>query len=161
MIADLMLFARPPKLQLETWPLADVWQTATEDLRQLAMERGIAWQVTRPHEPALVLADRVQLTVAVREIIRNTLELHPLPTLLQFQLMPVQGMHLRIECADNGPGLSPEQRSRIFDPFYSGREAGRGLGFGLCKAWRIITAHGGTITVDSQLGAGTTVVIEI
>jgi len=40
-------------------------------------------------------------------------------------------------------------RRHLFDPFYSGREAGRGLGFGLSKAWRIVSEHGGRIDVDN------------
>ena len=45
---------------------------------------------------------------------------------------------------DDGPGIAPEIRGHIFDPFYSGRPAGRGLGLGLSKCWRIVTAHGGS-----------------
>jgi signal transduction histidine kinase len=50
-----------------------------------------------------------------------------------------------VEIADEGSGLSPEARQRLFDPFYSGREAGRGQGFGLSKARRIVENHGGSI----------------
>ena len=49
----------------------------------------------------------------------------------------------------NGPGLSDKDRVHLFDPSYSGREAGRGLGFGLCKCWNIVSGHGGRIEVDS------------
>jgi hypothetical protein len=61
-----------------------------------------------------------------------------------------------IVVADNGPGIPPENRSRLFDPFYSGREAGRGLGLGLSKCWQIVAAHGGRIDVASEVGAGAT-----
>jgi C4-dicarboxylate-specific signal transduction histidine kinase len=49
---------------------------------------------------------------------------------------------------DDGPGISDEARRHMFDPFYSGREAGRGLGFGLSKCWRIVTDHGGQVVVQ-------------
>jgi C4-dicarboxylate-specific signal transduction histidine kinase len=42
----------------------------------------------------------------------------------------------------------------MFDPFYSGREAGRGLGFGLSKCWRIVTDHGGEVVVSCPVGGG-------
>ncbi|MEK6246958.1 MAG: ATP-binding protein [Planctomycetales bacterium] len=61
-----------------------------------------------------------------------------------------------ISVVDDGPGLSPEQHRHLFDPFYSGREAGRGLGFGLSKCWRIIQNHGGRIEVESLPGKGAT-----
>jgi signal transduction histidine kinase len=63
---------------------------------------------------------------------------------------------VQIVISDDGPGIAPELHSKIFDPFYSGREAGRGLGFGLSKCWRIVTLHGGWIDVSSQPGQGTT-----
>ena len=57
---------------------------------------------------------------------------------------------------DTGPGIPPHVRRHLFDPFYSGREAGRGLGLGLAKCWRVITLHGGRIEVSSQPRQGTT-----
>jgi signal transduction histidine kinase len=68
---------------------------------------------------------------------------------------------IEITIADNGPGIPPEVRPKIFDPFFSGREAGRGLGFGLSKAWRIVTMHGGTIDVRATPGGGATFVITL
>ncbi len=61
-----------------------------------------------------------------------------------------------VSVTDNGPGLSDKDRVHLFDPYYSGREAGRGLGFGLCKCWRIVSGHGGRIEVDSVPDVATT-----
>ena len=61
-----------------------------------------------------------------------------------------------ITIADDGPGIAPEIRQHLFDPYFSGREAGRGLGLGLCKAWRVIDEHGGLIQVDSDAASGAT-----
>jgi signal transduction histidine kinase len=60
----------------------------------------------------------------------------------------------RLTVTDTGPGIPPEIRPHIFDPFFSGREAGRGLGLGLSKAWRIVELHGGLIEVASDNGHG-------
>ena len=67
----------------------------------------------------------------------------------------------QIVVTDDGPGIEPEVRRHLFDPFYSGREAGRGLGFGLSKCWRIVTNHGGRIDVDSAPGSGATFTISL
>jgi signal transduction histidine kinase len=63
---------------------------------------------------------------------------------------------LVLTITDTGPGIPPDVRPNIFDPFFSGREAGRGLGLGLSKAWRIVDLHGGRIEVESELGHGST-----
>ena len=60
---------------------------------------------------------------------------------------------LRLEIRDNGPGLAPEVRDRIFEPFVTGREEGSGLG--LSSAYEIVKAHQGTIQVESSPGQGT------
>ena len=59
-----------------------------------------------------------------------------------------------ITVRDTGPGIPLGVREHIFDPFFSGREAGRGLGFGLSKCWRIVTEHGGSIHVESPPTGG-------
>jgi signal transduction histidine kinase len=59
-----------------------------------------------------------------------------------------------IRVSDDGPGITPDERRRIFDPFFSARQAGRGLGMGLPKCWRIVTNHGGRIGVESERGRG-------
>ena len=56
-----------------------------------------------------------------------------------------------IHVTDSGPGLSVEASRHAFDPFYSGREAGRGLGLGLCRAYRIAKLHQATVRVSAGL----------
>ncbi len=67
----------------------------------------------------------------------------------------------RLEVRDNGVGMEPEVMGRVFDPFFTTRGVGEGTGLGLPICHSIITAHGGTITVDSVPGEGTTFRIEL
>jgi signal transduction histidine kinase len=65
----------------------------------------------------------------------------------------------KIIVEDDGPGISEEIRPLIFDPYYSGRQAGRGLGFGLPKAWRIMQLLGGSIQHEQPERQGTVFVL--
>jgi PAS domain S-box-containing protein len=71
-----------------------------------------------------------------------------------------QGM-ARLDVEDNGTGIAPDLMERIFDPFYSTRDVGKGMGLGLPICHAIVTAHGGTLTATSVAGTGSTFRVEL
>jgi len=66
-----------------------------------------------------------------------------------------------VEVTDNGSGMSPEVMARIFDPFFTTREVGQGTGLGLSISHAIVASHGGTLTVTSEVGKGSTFRVEL
>jgi signal transduction histidine kinase len=66
-----------------------------------------------------------------------------------------------IEVSDNGRGIAPEAIGRIFDPFYTTKEAGKGTGLGLSIAYKIVSQHGGRIDVRSEVGVGSTFTVTL
>ena len=116
---------------------------------------------------ATIRVDASQLRVALRAMCTNALEATGLGGRIEIRVSdgaPDKVLHkssvavqtVQITVCDNGPGFPDEERQHLFDPFYSGREAGRGLGFGLSKCWRIVRNHGGRIDVQSDPGRGAT-----
>jgi signal transduction histidine kinase len=166
MIADMMLFARPPRPKFEQVDLSELLARLVEELTPRAGDQNTQLAFAGPEVPIVVSADKTQLEVAVRALCTNALEalvtgghvelaLHSVPTAQASPAqVPLSDETVQIAVSDSGPGISDEARRHIFDPFYSGREAGRGLGFGLSKCWRIVEMHAGTIDVESRAGCG-------
>lgn len=70
--------------------------------------------------------------------------------------------NIRLEIEDNGPGMNDKIKKRIFEPFFTTKEPGEGTGLGLSVAYMIITTnHNGTISVNSEIGKGTTFIIRL
>jgi two-component system sensor histidine kinase PhcS len=68
---------------------------------------------------------------------------------------------LRITVQDNGPGISPENLARVFEPFFTTREIGQGLGLGLSISYGVIKRHGGTLLAESVADEGTRMIFDL
>jgi len=68
---------------------------------------------------------------------------------------------IEIAFSDTGPGISKENIKKIFDPFFTTKDVGHGTGLGLAISYGIVTGHKGTITVESEVGSGTTFVVAL
>jgi signal transduction histidine kinase len=156
MIADMMLFAKPPALvprQVDAVQIADAVIT---EMTAEAQEQGTSLVRIGSTKPIEFSADPVQLTVALRAVVLNSLQ--ALAAGGRVEIAVESAEHQVVFCIrDNGPGLSDAAKRHMFDPYYSGREAGRGLGLGLSKCWRIVELHGGKIEVVSEIGKGATI----
>ncbi|MFN0050648.1 MAG: two-component system sensor histidine kinase NtrB [Planctomycetales bacterium] len=156
MIGDVMLFARPPKPQPERQDLGAVCREVLDKFAAEAVAASCRLELDAPL-PVPVLVDPVQLRVAISALVRNSLEAVGTSgeiCLRTERAHAPQGQWGILHVRDNGVGLSESDRKHLFDPFYSGRQAGRGLGFGLPKTWRIVTLHGGRIEVDAPSSGG-------
>ena len=70
--------------------------------------------------------------------------------------------HVEIRVSDNGPGIPDDIKERIFEPFFTTKPGGSGTGLGLSLCYEIVTqGHGGTLTVESEVGQGTTFVVTL
>jgi signal transduction histidine kinase len=152
MIADLRLFATPPELERQSVDLTALVRQLVDDVRPLAAAQETALCLIEPPGSVTIEADPVQLLVAVRALCQNALEAVARRGRIEVAVTSLAD-EARITVADDGPGILPEQRPHIFEPFYSARQAGRGIGMGLSKCWRIVAQHGGRIEVRSGAGA--------
>lgn len=149
MIGDVMVFARPPEAVRAEVDLVPLTQQAVSKLAAALADSGCSADINAP--PAIIgCVDPAQFGIVIVELLRNAQQaLQPGGGVIQLRLASDEGRNVVLEIIDHGQGFSDLERRHAFDPFFSGRQAGRGLGFGLCKIWQIVRQHGGEIVIDS------------
>ncbi len=160
MIADMMLFAKPPEMVPRQVDAVQIADAVIAEMAAEAKEQGTALVRSGLRGPLEFSADAVQLTVALRAVVLNSLQALGAGGRVEIAVSAADNA-VTFRVSDNGPGLSDQAKRHMFDPYYSGREAGRGLGLGLSKCWRIVELHGGRIEVESELGNGATISLHL
>ncbi len=157
-IGGLLDFARPKAPEFAPVNLADVVRHALTLIEDEARAAGIV--VERRIDPDLppALVDRDQVTQVLLNLLVNALEAMPDGGRLEVGLQREEDRAV-IRVSDTGPGISPEARARLFDPFHTTKKKGSGLG--LAIAQRIVENHGGIIRVDSEAGRGTSFLVSL
>jgi signal transduction histidine kinase len=160
MLRDLIYIARPPQPRPRRCQPDAVLREVAADLRREAADRRVQLRIRIAPEPVAAWAEPDHLRHLADALLRNALEATP-----PGQSVRVVGRSrpgaLDWTITDRGRGLTDHEARCLFDPFFSGREAGRGLGLGLSRAARFVELQGGQIRWQSTSGRGTTFSVRI
>lgn len=149
--------ARPRRLDRRARDIHQVIDNNLTFLKPELDEAGIALKTEYdPNVPPLMV-DAVQIQEVVTNLVKNAIEAMPDGGTLQIQTSMGKDAIIRIEFEDSGMGIPDEIISRVFDPYFTTKEEGTGLGLFLVH--KIVTDHCGMIEVDSTVGRGTTISI--
>lgn len=164
---QLLSYARAGRYNVE---ISDV----NEALRQMVKlfwraKKGV--RINQHYDPNLwpVEIDKEQMGEVFRQIFLNSYQAMPGGGVVTVRTENVElkeqlsrtyrrpaGKYVHITLGDNGQGMSQEIRDRLFEPYFTTREMGRGVGLGMAAAYGIVKGHGGFIEVESEEGVGTT-----
>ncbi|HWA90542.1 MAG TPA: ATP-binding protein [Rhizomicrobium sp.] len=168
LVGQLLAFSRKQTLQPKVLAVREVVSDLAVMLKRLLRE-GVDLELDHGAELWPVHADEVQLSNAIINLVVNARDAMPKggtvtirtaneavkeAATLGTAIMPA-GEYVRIEVADTGIGISKEHLGKIFDPFFTTKPVGQGTGLGLATVYGIIKQTGGFITVDSEVGRGT------
>jgi len=148
-------------LRRERVRLADVVERAVDLYRDVADAKGVRL-VVEASEDVEATADRTRLEQAAANLIDNAVKYTPPGGRVDVEVRGAGNAAL-LRVRDTGPGIPPDERPRIFDRLFRGdrSRAERGLGLGLSLVKAIVEAHGGTVAVDSEPGAGSTFTVTL
>ena len=157
-ITDFLKYSRPTKLELQD---VDVRAEAEDALRLVevrAEECGIKTSIVQDGALQTVVADRDSLRSVFTNLIINAVEaIDGEGGNISIKLSNAEANSVKVEVTDSGCGIAADDISKVFEPYFSTKETGTGLGLAIVK--KAIDDHGGTISVASKEGAGTTFTI--
>jgi two-component system OmpR family sensor kinase len=164
LVTDLLLLSQPVSahvLDVHTVDLTEILTLIVASVRRQWPTATMTWT---PPAACDIRGDPERLTQALRNVVENAVHHTPLGTPIQVCLTSDTAWAV-VTVADAGPGIAPEHLSAIWQRFYRvdkarSRQHG-GTGLGLAIVHYLVTAHGGTVQVDSVRGAGTTFTIHI
>jgi two-component system, sporulation sensor kinase E len=152
-ITQFLQAIRPAPLQLKLASLNDVLDKTVELLKPELENRGLTVKMKRGRQLPEVPLDATQMQQVLVNLIKNAMQAMSRGGTLTLQTGEgSDGVWVSI--ADTGGGIPQEQIARIFEPFYTTKKKGSGLGLMIVQ--RIVRAHGGKIEVESRVGQGTT-----
>jgi signal transduction histidine kinase len=161
LVTDFLLYAKPRPLDREEVPAVSLLTRCRDLLEKEFAGKGVDLVVEDRTGGALISVDSGQMTQLLVNLAQNALAAtESSPRKPRVVLAGERrGASVVLEVADNGSGIRPEDRERIFDVFYSTRKGGTGLG--LAVVHRIARDHGGEVEVHSALGSGTRIRVVI
>lgn len=157
-ITNLLTYARPLSLQNDTFDISLLLSSVEDLLAGMAAQHGVSMELAHAGKTRTMNGDIRQLRQVLVNLGRNAIEAcvarqDPVVTIRS----EVRKRSVTFLVSDTGCGIPQKDINHVFDPFFTRKEAGTGLGLSLCH--KIVTAHGGEIEVASKEGKGTTFTI--
>jgi signal transduction histidine kinase len=153
MVNDVLNFGRPAHLSVEKININDLMEETVQLVRPQAEEQGVEITFERDGGPAEVMGDPERLKSCLSNITINALQAMPAGGMLLVRVHSPDGK-VEVTVSDTGLGISPESINKVFEPYFSTKKSGFGLGLAVTK--KIVEEHHGSIEVRSQVNRGTT-----
>lgn len=145
LLTDLMQFARPTKPKPQLLSVRSLVQEVMHSNQELADQRNVRIMAFEITHDEILQVDLGQSRTALHALVRNAIEAAPAGGWVRIRAEKQSGQMLDLIVEDNGNGPALNIRESLFDPFFSGRSAGRGRGLGLPTAWRFARQQGGEV----------------
>ncbi|MEA2561709.1 MAG: two-component system, NtrC family, sensor histidine kinase HydH [Acidobacteriota bacterium] len=161
LVSDFLAYAKPRPLEMEEMPAVRPLERVRDLLAGEIQKRGARVEVEDHSGGARVRVDPEQIGQLLLNLARNAMdaaEESGRKPVLELSVSR-HGPSVALSVRDNGVGIPPEERERVFELFYSTRKGGTGLGLAIVD--RIARAHGGRVKLESAVGEGTVVTVEL
>lgn len=157
-VKDLLVYARPAPLRLRECDVQSLFKRLLSMLAASPEAQRVQLECELPESFPTILADEGQLEQVFMNLLLNAMQASPDQGRIQVRGQR-QDRRVSITVSDQGPGMSDDVKKRAFEPFFTTRARGTGLGLSICQ--KMVEAHGGSITIQSQPGSGAELIVEL
>ena len=158
-VIDMLTFARKGNFEVEDVSMAELEAALRQMLETGVGGAPINFELDNDADEAVVQGNRDALVSACRNLVENAVQSGGDEVRVELRLSVTDSGSVQIRVSDNGQGITPEVRARLFDPFFTTRAAGTGLGLAVVQA--VVQSHGGSVSVDSEPGRGSSFSLEL
>ena len=160
-IAALLDFGRTRKHEVTETSLNALAESAADLVSHELRIRRIGLALALDDSLPLIRADHGQIRQVLLALLMNAIEATPPEGRVSIETRLVPGRRVLLVIRDDGAGIGPDNLKRVFSPFFTTKPVGQATGLGLAICHGIVTGHDGEIRVESRLGEGTSVTIEL
>jgi signal transduction histidine kinase len=157
-VTEFLDFARPHELNIHEFDIKEIINKNIDFLRPEIDKKRINVESNLDSRSYMIEADQDLLHRVLMNLILNSIQSMPESGTIQVNVGEEKGAY-SIRIKDNGSGISDENISKIFNPFFTTKERGSGLGLPIVR--KIIEGHGGTVDIESAKGVGTSVTLHL
>ena len=158
-VGQLLEFSRPIRLHFQQVALKAFFQDAFRLVDRQSREAGVAMALDMPDDTLCAVMDADKMSQVMLNLLLNALDAMQAGGRLTVRVSGRGNGSIHIQVTDTGTGIDPKDQPNIFEPYFSTKKTGTGIGLAIVH--NIVKAHQGDILVDSQPGGGTTVQISL
>ena len=158
LVEELLIYGRPMKLNPEPCDVQQLWEEVISMHRGEIEKKGVVVTGDYAVRHPLIRLDVHQIRQVFLNLLRNSLVATPAGGRIIIRLL-LDDRHILFKINDTGAGIHANNIGRVFDLFFTTKPKGTGLGLAICK--KILQDHGGDVSIESEVGRGTTVTVRL
>jgi two-component system sensor histidine kinase HydH len=158
LVEDYLMLVHVSALERTRQDVGEVTQACATEWQPLATAQGVTLRLEGVYGLGNAVVHRSTFCRALLNLVKNALDAMPHGGTLTIRGQRT-ATHVQMQVQDTGSGIPPEQLATIFEPLYTTKPGGTGLGLYIVQ--QIVTAHGGQVTVESGVGQGTTCTVTL
>ena len=159
-VHNMLGYARKMEPRIEDVDVNSTLKQTIDLLRNHAISNNIEITTELSDDLPIIAGDQSQLQQVFLNLLTNAIDAIGSEGLIEVTSREVDSF-INVDITDNGPGIPEDKQKKVFDPFFTTKETGKGTGLGLWVSYDIIAKMGGTISLKSEEGEGTTFTVEI